>query len=311
MDDFVGCTAPSFMVTSKNAVSISLTSESVTLPQRRRPKEDLMKHFIKRYIVSATLISIFFMPTHPVLAAPPPISEVKVQVNEHLLPFPDAQPFVDGTNLLQIPIRTLSSKLDYETSWEHKGEAIKIILKNKTHTLSFTTGEHTALLNGEAISLDSPPQLINETAYIPFRDLAEALGIRIQWDSQNRIAILNQDGQYHAPSWYAPSYKTIQGTATAYTGSSSENGGYEGRDYFGNPLTVGTISVDPTVIPLGSKVYIEGYRYDGLPAGGMFATATDTGGAIKGNKIDIFVPDHKEKAIGFGIQQVNIFILEN
>ncbi|NHN35650.1 stalk domain-containing protein [Paenibacillus agricola] len=269
-----------------------------------------MKSYFKNYVVAFILMFTFLMPTSFVLAAPPSISEIKVQINEHLIPFPDAQPFVDSANRLQIPLRAISKKLEYETSWEHKGQAIQIILKNSAQTLSFVTGEHTALLNGQKVLLKSAPQLINGTAYIPFRDLADALSIRIQWDSQNRIAILNQDGKYHAPSWYAPNYKLIQGTATAYTGSSSENGGYEGIDFLGNPLSVGTIAVDPTVIPLGSKVYIEGYRYDGLPAGGMFATATDTGGAIKGNKIDIYVPDPKEKAFEFGMQQVNIFILE-
>ena len=41
------------------------------------------------------------------------------------------------------------------------------------------------------------------------------------------------------------------------------------------------IAVDPSVIPLGSKVWVEGYGY---------AVAGDTGGAIKGNKIDLFMP---------------------
>ena len=45
-----------------------------------------------------------------------------------------------------------------------------------------------------------------------------------------------------------------------------------------------TIAVDPKVIPLGSKVVIGGWEF----------TAEDTGGAIKGNRIDIYVGDHKE-----------------
>jgi 3D (Asp-Asp-Asp) domain-containing protein len=51
-----------------------------------------------------------------------------------------------------------------------------------------------------------------------------------------------------------------------------------------------TIAVDPKVIPLGSKVHIEGY--------GDYV-AEDKGGAIKGNKIDIFFPDH-QSALNFG-----------
>ncbi|MGO4371689.1 3D domain-containing protein, partial [Paenibacillus sp. MCAF20] len=90
----------------------------------------------------------------------------------------------------------------------------------------------------------------------------------------------------------------------------SENGGWAGLDYFGNSLKVGTIAVDPKMIPLGTKLYVTGYDYNGLPQGGMIATATDIGGSIKGNRIDIFVPDSQSKAMKFGIQQVKIYILE-
>ncbi|MGN7383293.1 3D domain-containing protein [Paenibacillus sp. SAFN-117] len=104
--------------------------------------------------------------------------------------------------------------------------------------------------------------------------------------------------------------KAIPAVASAYTASAEENGGYAGRDYFGNPLQVGSIAVDPAVIPLGSKVFITGYSYDGLPAGGMVATATDIGGAIKGNRVDVFVPDSRQQAMKFGKQNVQIYILD-
>lgn len=59
------------------------------------------------------------------------------------------------------------------------------------------------------------------------------------------------------------------------------------------------IAVDPRVIPLGSKVWVEGYGY---------AVAGDTGGAIKGNKIDILVPT-KSQAYSWGRKQVRIKVL--
>ncbi|CAM3801152.1 enterotoxin [Bacillus luti] len=74
--------------------------------------------------------------------------------------------------------------------------------------------------------------------------------------------------------------------ATAYTANPSENGTYGGRvlTAMGHDLTANpnmkVIAVDPKVIPLGSKVWVEGYGE---------AIAGDTGGAIKGNRIDVLV----------------------
>ncbi|MGM7724487.1 ubiquitin-like domain-containing protein [Metabacillus sp. Hm71] len=59
------------------------------------------------------------------------------------------------------------------------------------------------------------------------------------------------------------------------------------------------IAVDPSVIPLGTKVYVEGYGY---------AVAADTGSAIKGNKIDVFISS-KSAAYRWGSKRVKIKIL--
>ncbi|WP_273366213.1 LysM peptidoglycan-binding domain-containing protein [Alicyclobacillus herbarius] len=103
--------------------------------------------------------------------------------------------------------------------------------------------------------------------------------------------------------------KEITCTASAYTAAADENG-WGPVDYYGHPLKVGTIAVDPSVIPLGSTVYITGYSFDGLPAGGMIAHATDVGSAIDGNRIDIYVPTSQAKASQFGLQQVKVYILK-
>ncbi|RKN64320.1 3D domain-containing protein [Paenibacillus ginsengarvi] len=104
--------------------------------------------------------------------------------------------------------------------------------------------------------------------------------------------------------------KTIKAVASAYTASAEENGGYAGKDYFGNSLKVGSIAVDPDVIPLGSTVYVTGYTYNGLPTGGMMAKAVDIGGAIDGNRVDLFVPDSPEKAKHFGYQNVTLYVVD-
>ncbi|MRX73082.1 LysM peptidoglycan-binding domain-containing protein [Bacillus lacus] len=89
-------------------------------------------------------------------------------------------------------------------------------------------------------------------------------------------------------------------TATAYTAYCNGCSGTTatGDDLRANPDKK-VIAVDPKVIPLGSKVYVEGYGY---------ATASDTGGAIKGNKIDVFIPS-QDAAMAWGKRSVNIKVL--
>ncbi|WP_332650549.1 ubiquitin-like domain-containing protein [Lysinibacillus sp. 54212] len=89
-------------------------------------------------------------------------------------------------------------------------------------------------------------------------------------------------------------------TATAYTpycnGCSGKSA--TGIDLRSNP-NLKLIAVDPNVIPLGSKVWVEGYGY---------AIAGDTGGSIKGNKIDILVQT-KSQAYSWGRKKVRIKVL--
>lgn len=90
-------------------------------------------------------------------------------------------------------------------------------------------------------------------------------------------------------------------TATAYTASCSGCSGTTatGLNLHANP-NAKVIAVDPRVIPLGSKVYVEGYGY---------AVASDTGGAIKGNKIDVFISS-KQAAYQWGRKTVKIKVLD-
>ncbi|MET3576217.1 ubiquitin-like domain-containing protein [Bhargavaea ullalensis] len=89
-------------------------------------------------------------------------------------------------------------------------------------------------------------------------------------------------------------------SATAYTASCNGCSGITstGINLKANP-NAKVIAVDPSIIPLGSKVWVEGYGY---------AVAGDTGGAIKGHKIDVFVSSQSQ-AMSFGRKKVRIKIL--
>jgi 3D (Asp-Asp-Asp) domain-containing protein len=95
--------------------------------------------------------------------------------------------------------------------------------------------------------------------------------------------------------------KTLTVTATAYTAYCEGCSGITktGQNLRQDPSQK-VIAVDPRVIPLGSKVYVEGYGE---------AIAGDIGGAIKGNRIDIFIPNYAQ-AIDFGVQSLEVTILD-
>ena len=93
----------------------------------------------------------------------------------------------------------------------------------------------------------------------------------------------------------------INATATAYTAKCVGCSGITatGVDLNANP-NAKVIAVDPSVIPLGSQVYVEGYGY---------AVAADTGGSIKGNKVDVHLPT-KAEAINWGNRAVKVTIIK-
>lgn len=98
--------------------------------------------------------------------------------------------------------------------------------------------------------------------------------------------------------------------ATAYTASYADTGKGPGDSEFGitasgtvakrNSDSYSSVAVDPRVIPLGTKLYIEGYGY---------AIAEDTGGAIKGNKIDLFFNSSSE-VDNWGVRWVNAYVVK-
>ena len=96
--------------------------------------------------------------------------------------------------------------------------------------------------------------------------------------------------------------KTIKMSATAYTASCKGCSGITktGLNLRKNP-SLKVIAVDPKIIPLGSKVWVEGYG---------IAVAGDIGSAIKGKKIDVFI-SNKATAKNWGRKTVTVKILKS
>lgn len=98
--------------------------------------------------------------------------------------------------------------------------------------------------------------------------------------------------------------QVITMNSTAYTNSIYDTGKEPGHPLYGITRSgmktrYGVVAVDPTVIPLMTNLYVEGYGE---------AIAADTGSAIKGNKIDLFY-DTREEALKYGRKNITVYVL--
>ena len=153
-------------------------------------------------------------------------------------------------------------------------------------------------LNGE----ESERQPLGETITVNMRNKIIARGTAVATEppkSAQSASVTDDGGTVNGYKYK----RKITMTATAYSTDPSENAGYT-VSAMGNPLGYGIVAVDPSVVPLGSTVYVT--SPDGSWNYGV-ASAEDTGGAIKGNRIDLCFPYNND---AFGRRSCVVYVLE-
>lgn len=114
--------------------------------------------------------------------------------------------------------------------------------------------------------------------------------IEIKEQEINKLIEIQETEGISVP--YKKDLGTHELTFYTHTGNKTAIGKY--------PKSSHTVAVDKNIIPLGSILYIEGYG---------IKVAEDTGGDIKGTRIDVFV-DTKEQAIKLGRKQAKVYLLK-
>jgi 3D (Asp-Asp-Asp) domain-containing protein len=132
-----------------------------------------------------------------------------------------------------------------------------------------------------------------ERVLTPATDTVVAVGTRRDFRGNDRIPRLFTATDYFAPV----GGRRLTVLSTAYAPNAASGGP---RAATGALLGYGIIAVDPDVIPLGSQVYVPGYGY---------AIAADTGGAIKGRRIDVCF-ESERRVDRWGVRTVTITILQ-
>lgn len=208
-------------------------------------------------------------------------------------------------NIIEEDLKTIENKKSEQEKYleqlnSEKESAFAIIEENEKILIS----DSLAIANSSSASTSELQNAIDSLkSYIPLLNSSKIINMARDGisNAESRINELNKpivdNSADIATGTIVNVVKTLTMESTAYYGHGTTALGLKPVR---NPNGLSTIAVDPNVIPLGTKVYVSGY---GL------AIAADTGGAIKGNIIDVFLNSYEE-CYSWGRRQVTVQILE-
>ena len=200
-------------------------------------------------------------------------------------------------NDLKVVEQKKQEQKEYSDKLNAEKEAVFAVIEENEKTL---ISKPLSIANSSTASVSELQNAIDTlNSYIPLLNSSTTINLAKEGisNAKARISELNTPTVPTTSTEVGTAIKTLTMESTAYYGHGITASGLKPVR---NPDGISTIAVDPDVIPLGTKVYVSGY---GL------AIAADTGGAIKGNIIDVFLNTHEE-CISWGRRQVTVQILE-
>ena len=120
----------------------------------------------------------------------------------------DTTPAIVGSRVL-LSGRVLFEALGGEVSYEHQSKTTTIEFPEQT--IELTINDTTAYVNGDALTLDVPAQIINSRTMLPLRFVAETSGCRVDWDNTKKlVAVTSADaGNDDTPAETKPTVVTL------------------------------------------------------------------------------------------------------
>ena len=105
---------------------------------------------------------------------------LRVVVNKDKIEFPDAMPFKDEQNRIQVPLRFVSEALGAKVGWNHESRTATVELGRKKIVFTIDKEEYT--INGESKKMDTKALLKDTRTFVPVRYVSEGLGATVKWD---------------------------------------------------------------------------------------------------------------------------------
>lgn len=104
---------------------------------------------------------------------------IMVTVDNQIVKFPDAQPFMDSSNRTLVPIRFVSEELGAKVDWNEKTKTVSINQKDKV--VEMQIGSKTIKVDGETKQMDTTPISKQNRTFVPLRFVSEGLGVNVDW----------------------------------------------------------------------------------------------------------------------------------
>ncbi|MDR9746724.1 N-acetylmuramoyl-L-alanine amidase family protein [Paenibacillus taichungensis] len=135
---------------------------------------------------SAAVFVFLFLCLFPVMAnadSSPSIVLDGVTINQQ-----SGAPAENTGKTVMVPIRIVSENLGYQVKWEKATQTVRILKGNSS--IQMTAGEDAATVNGNRVSLDSPPLIKQGTTLVPLRFVGEGMGLQVGWDNGTKTVSL-------------------------------------------------------------------------------------------------------------------------
>lgn len=148
-------------------------------------------------------------PVTPVAPTTPSASDITVKLNGSALAFDVAPQIINDRTM--VPMRKIFESMGATVNWD---DATRTVTSTKgATTISMTIDNPTMTVNGNAVVLDSAPQIVNDRTLVPVRAIAESFGSTVDWDGNTKTVTIT-DSAEAAPSAPAAPAKP----AVAFTG---------------------------------------------------------------------------------------------
>lgn len=146
---------------------------------------------IKKIVASAAAATLFF--TVPVSAT---VVEFTIgdtnflteQGTEVIPKTVEAPPYVNESDRTMVPIRAFSEAFGAQVQWDEENNAVTVLGKKE---IRLTLDSTVAYVDGEAVSLDSVPVLVNERTFVPLRFVSEAFGYNVQYAAATEQIVID------------------------------------------------------------------------------------------------------------------------